>query len=66
MDCHDLLAVIHRDGGHYEQEHGTEQAITDAIDIVLQERALLYSYSEGLAHAPQYFYDQLKSALPPE
>jgi len=26
-----LLAVIHRDGGHYEQEHGTEKAVNNAI-----------------------------------
>ena len=25
-----LLAVIHRDGGHYQNEHGTDKAIADA------------------------------------
>jgi hypothetical protein len=25
-----LLAIIHRDGGHYEKEYGTEQAVTEA------------------------------------
>jgi len=26
-----ILAVLHRDGGHYHQEHGTEKATKDAI-----------------------------------
>lgn len=29
-----LLARIHRDGGHYQQEHGTEKACEDAHQIV--------------------------------
>lgn len=29
-----LLARIHRDGGHYESEHGTKQAVFDADIIV--------------------------------
>lgn len=29
-----LLAVIHRDGGHYESEHGTERACADAETAV--------------------------------
>jgi len=29
-----LLAVIHRDGGHYEQEHGTEKAVADALVLL--------------------------------
>ena len=34
-----LLAVIHRDGGHYEQEHGTLQAAKDAEGVVVSLRA---------------------------
>lgn len=34
-----LLAIIHRDGGHYWGKHGVEKAITDAIEIVDSERA---------------------------
>jgi hypothetical protein len=30
----DLLAIIHRDGGHYEAEHGTQRAFEDAVRIV--------------------------------
>jgi hypothetical protein len=29
-----LLARIHRDGGHYEYRHGTNKAVADADDIV--------------------------------
>lgn len=28
----ELLAVIHKDGGHYEIEHGRDKACQDAID----------------------------------
>lgn len=35
----DLLAVIHRDGGHYQAEHGTAKAIEDAIAAVHALRA---------------------------
>lgn len=31
----DLLAVIHRDGGHYVEEHGWEQACADAERLVV-------------------------------
>jgi hypothetical protein len=34
--CADLLAVIHRDGGHYAGQHGVVKAATDAIAIVHQ------------------------------
>lgn len=27
-----LLAILHGDGGHYENEHGTDKAAADAID----------------------------------
>jgi hypothetical protein len=29
-----LLAVIHRDGGHYTAQHGLEKSVKDAIQIV--------------------------------
>jgi hypothetical protein len=34
-----LLAVIHRDGGHYVTEHGIEKAAEDAEKIVVSMRA---------------------------
>lgn len=33
-----LLAVIHRDGGHYYEKHGLEKACNDAQDIVCRLR----------------------------
>lgn len=33
-----LLAVIHRDGGHYEAEHGILKACADAEQVVQRER----------------------------
>ena len=29
-----LLAIIHRDGGHYVAEHGLDKAVQDAMEIV--------------------------------
>lgn len=34
----DLLAVIHRDGGHYLAENGPKKATADAIAKVFAER----------------------------
>lgn len=34
-----LLAVIHRDGGHYATEHGVIKASKDAEKIVIKERS---------------------------
>lgn len=36
-----LLAIVHRDGGHYVDEHGTVKATDDAINIIndLRQRA---------------------------
>ena len=34
QDLGDLLAVIHRDGGHYMEEHGLEKACKDAEQVV--------------------------------
>ena len=37
----ELLAIIHRDGGHYVQEHGIEKAVEGAIKIINKERAVI-------------------------
>lgn len=34
----DLLALIHRDGGHYTGEHGIEKSIQDAFDKIAELR----------------------------
>ena len=31
-----LLAIIHRDGGHYTEEHGIEKSVKDAMLIVAE------------------------------
>lgn len=36
-----LLAIIHRDGGHYTEEHGLEKSYEDAIQIVANQRGAL-------------------------
>ncbi len=58
----DLLAVIHRDGGHYQAEHGTEKAVADALRILPERgqlaeagqafKAFVHAYldSHGVAH----------------
>ena len=42
----DLLAVIHRDGGHYQAEHGTAKAIENAIAAVHSLRAQVCAVDE--------------------
>jgi len=34
-ELHGLLAVIHRDGGHYEGQHGHKKSYDDAVEKVL-------------------------------
>lgn len=54
-----LLAVIHRDGGHYEAEHGTARAADDAIAAVHVLRGSL----EGYIEANRYMKGELDDAL---
>lgn len=37
----DLLATIHRDGGHYTSQHGLEKSLADAINVVCEDRRKL-------------------------
>jgi len=39
-----LLAIIHRDGGHYTGEHGLEKSVADAMKIVAE---LIHFKPEG-------------------
>ena len=41
-----LLARIHRDGGHYEAQHGTEKAVEDADTKIAHLNALLAQSAE--------------------
>lgn len=56
-----LLARIHRDGGHYEAEHGTEKAWADADAIV----ASMYADTTHPAHSPSALHPAPEAA-PPE
>ena len=38
-ELQNLLAVIHRDGGHYTAEHGLEKSVQDAMRLVPELRA---------------------------
>lgn len=35
----ELLAILHGDGGHYNEEHGTVKATEDAIILIHKERS---------------------------
>ncbi len=34
-----LLAILHRDGGHYVAQYGVKQAVADAIKVIYQDRS---------------------------
>ncbi len=51
----DLLAIIHRDGGQYQREHGTEKAVADAIQRVEDARTPL-----APADAPRWTREQVE------
>ena len=57
-----LLAVIHRDGGHYESEHGTEKACADAETAVHVLRGSLEGYVEANRHMKGELDDALEDA----
>lgn len=38
FELNNLLAIIHRDGGHYVEKHGRAQAVADAMRIVCDLR----------------------------
>lgn len=42
-----LLAVIHRDGGHYQAEHGLERACADAEKVVIDLRMSVSALEES-------------------
>lgn len=46
-----LLARIHRDGGHYQGKHGTEKAVADADSIVAN---LFVDLDDARAEAKKY------------
>lgn len=58
-----LLAVIHRDGGHYQTEHGTEKACADAVQRICDTRARLGAADE-LAMLVRRLARALQNAAP--
>ena len=61
----EILAVIHRDGGQYEEEYGTEKATLDAIAIfykISQENSELKERWRK-THEPSELRVQLARAL---
>ena len=53
-----LLAILHRDGGHHEGEVGTEQAVKDAMKIYYQLRAELDEKNSALELIGDLAYDR--------
>lgn len=47
---YDLLAIIHRDGGHYTKKNGVEKSVNDAIERIAKERA--QSLNPVIRHLP--------------
>jgi hypothetical protein len=57
-----LLAVIHRDGGHYQGDNGTDQAVSDGMQIVsslIAERDALSLECDRW----QYAHDKVKEMV---
>lgn len=49
-----LLAVIHRDGGHYTNAHGFKESIAKAVDEVLELRARVAQLESDKAERIEY------------
>lgn len=60
-----LLAILHRDGGHYQSEHGTGKAVADAVtkwhelQHRLEEVEKLNDWAKGIGRADQVQIDGL-------
>ena len=63
-DLRNLLAVIHRDGGHYFTDHGQEKAVKDAHLVWAELRKQVELLPEALA-ALQKMTDYVKAWHPP-
>jgi len=62
----ELLAVIHRDGGHYEALHGTEKAVDDGITHIHEFRAAMEEFCtrvEAGEVRSSYTYNKFKKLL---
>lgn len=52
-----LLALIHRDGGHYEGEHGLEKACDDAEDLVVARLGVVDEHAALVTAVRAYVAD---------
>jgi hypothetical protein len=58
----DLLCIIHRDGGHYLDEHGVEKACFDAHALVIQNWGDLNKLAEAFESAMTIVKDKVQAA----
>jgi hypothetical protein len=58
-DLRNLLATIHRDGGHYTDAHGLAHSVEEAHEVVGRDRAAL----DAERHRCLYWVDQAFGAL---
>lgn len=58
----ELLAIIHRDGGHYEAQHGTEKAVQDAMNKIHEMREFCDQVESGEVRST-YTYNKFKQLL---
>ncbi len=58
-----LLAIIHRDGGHYYTEHGSEKAVEDAHQIWAELQAYKVWAEDVARPALEAKHDHIEYAL---
>lgn len=59
-----LLAIIHRDGGHYERDHGTDKAVEDAKKLLTEH--YLPSVQSPILNTEPLKGDETETAKTPE
>ena len=59
-DLGNILACTHRDGGHYQIEHGTKKAATDAVAIICEWRNAFDELAETKIFS-KIVFDQLQA-----
>lgn len=63
-----LLALIHRDGGHYTDAHGIEKSIADAEKHILELRSAIREFCDRVESGEvrsSYTYGKFKQLLEP-
>lgn len=65
-EARELLAYIHRDGGHYHADHGFKKAVADGIRLVMKEGAERDALREELAKIDDFLYGPTKLNYEPD